>query len=163
MKTGKAEILGLVAGMAALVATPAQAACWNTDAVAAAKVREFETMLMVSALRCRNTGKDFLARYNQFVRAGRPVLTRANDTLRAQFSADYGAARGLNAYDGFVTKLANRYGGGAVGLDCRDLADFTEAAISASGSMEQMERLASRAAIQPDVGRRCPVSVAAAR
>lgn len=163
MRSGKSGLFCLAVGMAAMVAAPAQAACWSSDAVAAAKVREFETMLMVSALRCRNTGRDFLARYNQFVRQGRPLLTRANETLRAQFSADYGAARGLNAYDGFVTKLANRYGGGAAGLDCRDLADFTDAAVSASGSMERLERLADRADIQPDVGRRCPVNMAAAR
>lgn len=162
MKLGKTGFVGLAA-LAALLATPAQAACWSKDAIAAAKVREFETMLMVSALRCRTSGRDFLARYNQFVRQGRPVLVRANETLRAQFSAEYGTARGLNAYDGFVTSLANRYGAGTDGLSCADLSDITSAALAGSGSLANLERLADAADIRPKVGRPCPATFAAVR
>lgn len=162
MKLGKSGFVGLAA-MAALVATPAQANCWSKEAVAAAKIREFETMLMVSALRCRNTGKDFLAKYNHFVREGRPVLTQVNNVLRAQFALVHGASRGLNAYDGFVTSLANRYGAGIAELSCSDLSDITDAALSGSKSVAHLERLADAAAIQPRVGRQCPTTFAAAR
>lgn len=162
MNMRKSGYMGL-ALIAALLATPAQAGCWSKEAVAAAKIREFETMLMVSALRCRNTGRDFLARYNQFIREGRPVLTQVNDVLRQQFSADYGAARGLNAYDGFVTSLANRYGAGIAELNCGDLSDITSAALAGSRSAAALERLADSADIRPRVGRQCPASYAAAR
>ena len=44
----------MVAGaVLALVSTPVNAACWTQSEVAAAKVRDFDTMLMVSGLRCR--------------------------------------------------------------------------------------------------------------
>ena len=162
MELRKTGFAGL-AVIAALLATPVQAACWSKEAVAAAKIREFETMLMVSALRCRTSGRDFLARYNQFIREGRPVLTKVNDTLRQQFSADLGSARGLNAYDGFVTSLANRYGAGIAELDCGDLSDITSAALAGSRSAETLERLADSADIRPRVGRQCPASFAAAR
>ena len=162
MKLGKSGLVGLAA-IAALLTTPAQANCWSKEAVAAAKIREFETMLMVSALRCRNSGKDFLARYNQFVREGRPVLTRVNEVLRQQFTEDQGSARGLNAYDGFVTSLANRYGAGIAELNCSDLNDITGAAIAGSRNIFQLERLADAADIRPRVGKQCPATYAAAR
>lgn len=167
MKVGYSSFLGL-AVVAALLATPVQAACWSKEAVAAAKIREFETMLMVSALRCRNGGRDFLARYNQFVREGRPVLTKVNDTLRAQFTSEMGAGRGLNAYDGFVTSIANRYGAGVADLNCGDLSDITNAAVAGSRSAAQLEQLADAADIRPPVGRQCltalgPATLAAAR
>lgn len=162
MKLGKSGFVGLAA-IAALLATPAQANCWSKEAVAAAKIREFETMLMVSALRCRSSGKDFLARYNHFVREGRPLLTQVNTVLRAQFTADHGAARGLNAYDGFVTSLANRYGAGIAELNCGDLSDITNAAIAGSKSVAHLERLADAADIRPRVGRQCPATYASAR
>lgn len=162
MKLGKSGFMGL-AVVAALLATPAQANCWTKEAVAAAKIREFETMLMVSALRCRTSGRDFLARYNQFVREGRPILTQVNEALRTQFTADYGAGRGLNAYDGFVTSIANRYGAGIAELSCGDLSDITNAAIAGSRSVVQLERLADAADIHPRVGRQCPTTIAVAR
>lgn len=162
MKLGKKTLAGLAA-ISALLATPVQAACWSKESIAAAKVREFETMLMVSALRCRTGGSDFLAKYNQFIREGRPVLTKANETLRAQFSSEFGAARGLNAYDGFVTSLANRYGAGIAELKCSDLSDITSAALAGSHSMARLEQLADSADIQPRVGRQCPTTYAAAR
>jgi len=162
MKMRKTGFVGLAA-IAALLATPAQANCWSKEAIAAAKIREFETMLMVSALRCRTSGRDFLARYNQFVREGRPILAQVNDVLRQQFVSDFGPGRGLNAYDGFVTSIANRYGAGIAELDCGDLSDITSAALAGSHSVAQLERLAISADIQPRVGRQCPTSFAAAR
>lgn len=127
--------------LANLAATPSLAACWGTQALSAAKVREFETMLMVSALRCRSGQENFLARYNQFVREARPALARANITLRGQFVADHGARGGLLAYDAFVTSLANRYG--ATGPSCLEASKMVNAALAARGNIAQLERLAS--------------------
>lgn len=145
-----------------MVSAPAQAAgCWSATAVEAAKVRDLETMIMVSALRCRLGGTDFLGKYNQFIRSSRAALTEANDTLRAHFVA---AGSGLNGYDRYVTSLANRYGAGAEGLNCRDMASIADAALQEGKSLAALHRLAVRADVQPDLkGSRCPVSVARAR
>jgi hypothetical protein len=143
---------------------PAQAACWTSGELAAAKIRDLEMMLMVSALRCRATGHDFLGKYNQFVRNSRPALTDANERLRGHFVAEVGAQRGLNAYDSYVTSMANQYGAGADGLNCRDLASIAAAAVSGGTSFSSLHALAERADVRPRIsGRACPVSVAQAR
>jgi hypothetical protein len=144
----------------AIVAAPAHATCWKADQVAAAKVRDLETMLMVSALRCRGSG-NMLARYNKFVVKARPALTQVNDTLRTHFAESVGAGRALNAYDSYVTRIANRYGAGADGLSCNDLSSITDAAASERPSFEALAALADRAGVQPLLeGGRCTVSYA---
>jgi hypothetical protein len=133
----------------ALVAAPAQAGCWKADQVAAAKVRDLETMLMVSALRCRGNGGTMLARYNKFVVQSRTALTQVNNTLRVHFAESVGSARALNAYDSYVTRVANRYGAGADGLSCADLSSITDAAISERPSFAALAALAERAGVVP--------------
>ena len=144
----------------AIVAAPAQAACWKTDQVDAAKVRDFETMLMVSALRCRAHG-NMLARYNKFIVNARPALTQVHDMLRAHFAEAVGASRALNEYDGYVTRVANRYGAGADGLSCADLSSITDAAVAERPSFRALAELADRAGVQPLLeGGRCNRTVA---
>jgi hypothetical protein len=145
----------------ATVATTAQAKCWSASAVDAAKVRDLETMLMVSALRCRATGHDFLSGYNHFIRTSRGALTHANDALRAHFVA---AGSGLNGYDRYVTSLANRYGAGSEGLNCRDMASINDAAMREGHNFSGLLRLAERAEVEPVLaGGRCTITVARAR
>lgn len=145
---------------AMLLAMPlgsAQAACWNETAISAAKVRDMETMLMVSALRCRVKDPAILPAYNKFVRTSRAALTQVNETLRRQF-ADQG---GLNGYDRYVTSVANRYGAGTEGLSCEDMSSILAAAQSESGSLAGLSRLAAAANVQPILaGSRCDISVA---
>lgn len=148
---------------AVLVAVPvtsAQAACWGETAINAAMVRDMETMLMVSALRCRSADPNILPAYNAFVRSSRVALTQVNDTLRRQF-ADQG---GLNGYDRYVTSIANRYGAGAEGLSCDDMSSILSAAQSESGSLAGLTRLATAAHVEPVLtGSRCPLVVASRR
>jgi hypothetical protein len=144
----------------AIIAAPAHAGCWKADQVAAAKVRDLETMLMVSALRCRAQG-NMLARYNKFVVNARAALIQVNDTLRDHFSESVGAGHALNAYDGYVTRVANRYGAGADGLSCDDLSSITDAAVSERPSFEALAALAERAGVQPLLdGGQCAVTIA---
>lgn len=150
----------VAAAAIAIIAAPAEASCWKADHVAAAKVRDFETMLMVSALRCRGSGT-MLARYNKFVVQSRSALTEVNDRLREHFADSVGNTRALNAYDGYVTRVANRYGAGADGLSCADLSAITDAALSERPSFAALAALADRAGVQPllDAGL-CGVSIA---
>ena len=137
-----------------------QAACWNDAAVSAAKVRDLETMLMVSALRCKTADNAMLMQYNRFVRASRPALAAVNETLRAQFAS----AGGLNAYDRYVTAIANRYGAGAEGLSCNDMTSILSAAEAEGGSSAGLARLANDAGVEPRLdGGRCTKVIAAAR
>jgi hypothetical protein len=146
--------------LAALSVTSAHAACWSEVAVSAAKVRDFETMLMVSALRCRTADNAMLKQYNRFVTRSRPALAAVNETLRGHFARD----GGLNAYDRFVTAIANRYGAGAEGLVCDDMTSILSAAEAEDGSLAGLSRLAAAAGVEPRLsGERCRQTVAAAR
>lgn len=140
--------LGAVVIAGLNIASAAQAACWSPAAADAAKVREFETMLMVSALRCRNTGVNFLPDYNRFVKNSRASLTQVNNTLRSHFG---GAKAGLNRYDRYVTSIANKYGAGNDGMDCRDMREATRDAIDAKGSTVKLAALADRTGAQPEL------------
>ncbi len=146
--------------MAAMVVTTAQAACWTPKSVEAAEVRDLDTMLMVASLRCRISGRNFISDYNSFVRKSRPALTAANETLRTQFAS----SGGLNAYDRYVTSLANTHGGGSSTLDCRDMEKLLDQAEAQGGSVVALAKLARSVSGAPKLpGGRCPVSMAQAR
>ncbi|MFM9978069.1 MAG: hypothetical protein ACKVOP_08510 [Sphingomonadaceae bacterium] len=148
----------------AIVAAPAQAACWRADEVAAAKVRDFDTLLMVSSLRCRMQDPAMVARYNAFVTKNRVPLTQANVVLRTRFVALVGKAAALNAYDRYITKVANRYGAGADGLSCADFASLTDAALAEAPSFAALTALAERASTRPVMDdEACAVTLAARR
>lgn len=155
MKHGVAALV-----LAAVSVTSAQAACWDDAAVSAAKVRDLETMLMVSALRCRAEDNAMLKAYNRFVTQSRPALTAVNQTLRDHFAG----SGGLNAYDRYVTSIANRYGAGAEGLSCDDMSSILSAAQAEGGSLAGLTRLANAAGVAPKLtSERCTTATAMAR
>jgi len=153
---------------AALAATmplaPATAAtCWKQTAVEAAQIRDFEMMLMVSALRCRGTGNNFLASYNRLIREKREALTQVNDELREHFRDAAGPVGALGAYDNYVTGLANIYGAGADGLACRDFQSITDAANALPPTRSALLELADAAGVSPHLsGARCDMVMAIA-
>lgn len=154
MKTGLTRVAALLAAVA--LPSAAQAQCWSEASVTAAKIRDMETMLMVASLRCRAGNPEMLAAYNAFVVQSRAALTQVNDQLRAHFG-------GLSAYDSYVTSVANRYGGGAAGLTCLDMASILSAASAEGGSFAGLQRLAEAAQVEPwRTEDRCPVVLAAA-
>jgi hypothetical protein len=128
-------------------ATPTH--CWSGEAFDAARVRELESMLMVAALRCRTEGSNLLTQYNAFIGESRPALIKINDRLRQHFTRSVGPIKSLNAYDSFVTSLANRYGAGASGLNCGDMESILSAALAEKGSIEGLIRLARDADMTP--------------
>lgn len=155
--------IGISALMAAalLAASPANAACWTETAYQAAQIRDFETKMMVSMLRCRLVGNDFTESYNRFVRSKREVLQGASAELQAEFAKSVGKGRALNAYDDYMTKVANGYGGGADGLSCREASFMTDAAAKGETSRSELLALAEKSGSQPRVpGGRCGVTFA---
>ena len=118
-------------------------------------------MIMVSSLRCRLKGDNFISSYNHFIRSHRTTLTEANDRLRTHFAASVGAGQALNAYDRYVTGIANRYGGGAAGLGCEDVEDILQSAQKHGSSLDHLDRVAAQAGVEPQMqGGRCPRTMA---
>ncbi len=160
MRRGNKKVAALAALAGIIGSGTAQAACWSPKAAEAAEVRDLETMLMVASLRCRLSGRNFIADYNAFVRGSRPALVEANDRLRSH----YATSGGLNAYDRYVTSLANRHGGGSVGLDCKDMESLLDEARDSGGSVTQLAKLARTVEGGPHLpGGRCGEVIARAR
>ena len=144
----------------ALAGAPAQAACWTPREVAAAKVRDLDTMLMVSALRCRFENAALIDRYKAVVTRHRAALTQINLELRDHFVAESGQKEGLNRLDSYITRVANRYGAGADGLSCDMLTSIAAAAESEVSTPEALIALAERAGVVPELtDAACPAPV----
>lgn len=149
----KKAVWAAAAATLALVSVSSQAnaaSCWSARAVEAAQVRDFETGMMVATLRCQIKGTDLSGHYNRFIREKRAVLTSVNDELRAKFTGQ--GLRGnaaLNAYDRFVTSLANGYGSGLNMPSCADYQAMMSAAIEAPASRAALLNLAARAGSNP--------------
>jgi hypothetical protein len=157
---------GLIAAAAiCCAALPAQAAmgCWNDTHVAAAKVRDLQSRLMVASLRCGAMGVDVTPAYNRFVVANRATIQSANQVILAQFRAGHGAEAQTH-YDRFATALANAYGGDATDRTvCADTASVANEAAQAAGNTAELMAIADRFGFDSALpGGRCSVTFAAA-
>lgn len=132
-----------VAAFCGVFASQAQAACWNKDETSAANIRELQSMLMVTALRCQAAGHGLMGDYNAFVVANRATLGTMNDRLKAHFIHAMGPVAGEHAYDSFTTSMANGYGSAASdGALCAAAASLAREAALMAGSMEGLLLLA---------------------
>jgi hypothetical protein len=136
MKNHTRAALAAAAIATCLVSTAAPAAtCWSQADVSAAKVRELQTRLMVAALRCRATGVNILASYNNFVGSAKPAIVAANDRLKAHFGAS-GPVAGQRDYDRYTTSLANAYGAADTGPEsCAEAANLAAEASNAKADL----------------------------
>ena len=115
----------ILAATSLVAAAPAQAqSCWGTEAVNAAKLRNLDIMLMVTALRCRMGADNFQPDYYDFSAAHQAELNVANGVLRAQFTGG-GATAANRALDKMSTGIANSYGMGHPELGCHELRQIT--------------------------------------
>lgn len=159
---GRAAAAALMAALCFGQASAATSDCWSAQTIAAAKVRDLQTMLMVAGLRCRGTSNDVLAGYNRFVAANRGAIVAVNDQLKAHFRTAYGAAEGQRSYDRFTTALANAYGAGGEGsANCADMARLAAEAAAARGSGATLAAIAQARGLDPDLpSRRCSIRMA---
>lgn len=149
MKMGR--VLGALA-LCGVVSAPAHAgACWNSRTIEAAQIRQFDIMLMVSALRCQVKGVDFVSDYNSFVRSNRPVLVKMNEEILRHFNTAMGGKAALTAYDRLGTAMANQFGNGGVSDDCETLRSIAieASAINIAPSRERLLGAAQRVGMEP--------------
>jgi hypothetical protein len=154
------------AALALGAAMPAQATmgCWNETQLAAAKVRDLQSRLMVASLRCAAFGVDITPAYNRFVVANRDTIQGANRVLMAQFRAGYGSEAQTH-YDRFATALANAYGADATDRSvCAETALVAEEAAAANGAIDALVALEDRFGFAASSlpGGRCGVTFASA-
>lgn len=103
----------MLASIALATACQAEAAtCWDTPSIGAARVSEFETLLLVQTLRCKSVGIDMQGGFDRMLAAHRGTLEMAHRTLRAKFGESDVKRASAGPYDRFVTGVANSYGAG---------------------------------------------------
>lgn len=164
--SGQMKRRGLFASAALLlcVSAPAQAVmgCWNETEVAAAKVRDLQSRLMVATLRCQAMGVNVADAYNRFIAANRTTIQGANTVILAQFRAGHGG-QGQTHYDRFATALANIYGDDATDRTiCAETAALADEAAAAAGDMSRLVMIADRFGETPDLpGGQCALNFAA--
>jgi hypothetical protein len=156
---------GLCVAVAAagFIMEPARAAmgCWNTQHVAAAKVRDLQSRLMVATMRCRAMGIDVLPAYNEFVRTNRTTIQAANSIIKDRFNQGFGPG-GQVEYDRFTTALANAYGADATNSAvCNETAARAADAIAANGDVERLLRVVESMGPAPSLpGGQCRIDFA---
>jgi hypothetical protein len=117
------------------IATPASAGCWTQAEVAAAKVREMQTRLMVAARACTAGGVDILPSYNKFLATKKNALSLVDDRLRGHFSAA-DTDEGARAYARYNAALELAYGAAtASGDSCAEAAAIAREAASSRGDL----------------------------
>ncbi|KUR70161.1 hypothetical protein AQZ52_14960 [Novosphingobium fuchskuhlense] len=98
-----------------LFAAPAQAACIDSQTATAARIHQFETMMMVVSLRCSRIGYDMRGTYETMVVAHQAPFGQAATRLRHYLGGD-GIDPHSGGFDRYATILGNTYGGGATTL-----------------------------------------------
>jgi hypothetical protein len=111
--TRRASALAATLALAGtVIAAPVQAACIDQQTATAARIHQFETMMMVVSLRCGRIGYDMRSSYEGMVTAHQAPFGQAATRLRHFLGGnDFDPHSG--GFDRYATILGNSYGGGA--------------------------------------------------
>lgn len=99
----------------------AHAACIDAPVAQAARLNEFETLMMDVSLRCSLVGVVMQPHYDAMVSSHQVRFDAAVQRLQGFFATgSEPQARHGGLYDRYATMIANRYGGGSTSFDkCR--------------------------------------------
>lgn len=163
-KKGRAALVAAALMICVPTTAYAQSGCWNTTQVAAAKVRDLQSRLMVATLRCSAMGVNVAAAYNRFLAANRETIRGANAVLMGQFQTVHGRQAQVH-YDRFATALANIYGDDATSRTvCAETVVLAEEAAEAEGDIDLLIGIADRLGfIAALPGGQCTVTFAGGR
>jgi hypothetical protein len=99
---------------------PAQA-CWSGAGQDAVKITHLNTMLLVTALRCRGGADNFLPEYNRFVVNNSSLIGAQGKLIKSHLAQTQGVRGAESALDRMSIGFANSYGTGHRNMDCRQL------------------------------------------
>lgn len=152
-----------IAAVAMLLMPPPAMAdtCWNYDAVDAARLREFQILVMSVSLRCTALGMDFDPAYERFLVTHSHSLSDADKALLAHFGGS--AAEARSAYDHYSIHLANLYGVGKTDREsCATFSAIADDLAKPTASPDDLETAAIDMIRDPHLdGPRCAAGKAA--
>lgn len=158
---GRALRYLIAAALATVGAQTAQAACIERPVAAAARLHEFEMMMMDVSLRCARVGVSMQAEYNTMVAANQGQFDAAEGQLKQFFaSMTDPEQRHGTPFDRYTTMLANTYGAGNTSIEaCRQFAAVTAAVANASDGGETLNTVVMGLVQHPMLERAtCPVA-----
>ena len=107
--------------------------CWRAEEASAARIQALQSMLMVEALKCRDTLPAALEAYNGFVVAKRDTLRSAKYGVQAHFVKQLGAVGGQAAASDYDTQAGNRSSTPAITAErCATVASYARIAAGSS-------------------------------
>lgn len=160
MMTRIARPLALTLSALSLGVAPAAKAssCWTPAAVSAARIGEFDVMLMTTTLRCRALHEDIQSGYERFAKTHRTTLEQAYGRLKTHLGGDERKKGATSRYDRFLIGLANFYGGGeTTQATCARFAALAHALGEISDSVDALQSVIFAVVRDPRIdGPRCP-------
>lgn len=103
--------------------------CFDETAAQSAQIHQFQTMLMVGSLKCRNLDPSALRRYGDFVTSRNGDLAIHTDTVREAFAVRYGTAAGTRMFRLYETSLGNGFSQiDMTRASCQDLGTYARMA-----------------------------------
>ena len=121
MNRARRATMLLAASLALAGAETARAGCIEEPVANAARLHEFETLMMDVSLRCSLMGVAMRPEYEAMVSAHQARFDAAAQRLQGYFATGNGPdTRHGGLYDRYATMIANTYGAGNTSLDaCR--------------------------------------------
>jgi hypothetical protein len=166
MKTGWGRgVMALGAALALAWSGTAQAACIDEPVVGAARLHEFEMLMMDVSLHCTRMGVAMQAHYDTMISVHHVLFEQAVQRLQHFFAIGTGAEThhgGL--YDRYATLIANRYGGGNTSFDACRVFDGVAVEVAKAGDGGRMLGAVAQAMIAHPLleSATCPAIAAAA-
>lgn len=116
--------------------------CWKADEQRAAEVHNFQTMLMVGALKCRDRVPAALDGYNSFMNSKRDLIVANNYVLMGHFIREYGDSNGMGAFRDYETHVGNKHSGANNLARCEAIGAMSRMAAGASETdLRELARL----------------------
>lgn len=143
----------LAAALFALAATSASAnpahPCFYPEEQQSARIHDFQIMMMVGALKCRDAAPRSVGRYGAMLSDRDQEMAAHGDRLLSRMIDEWGYREGRRIFDTYETMLSNHYARQELTRQtCADLGAYAHMAHEATpAELETLSRLASRRSI----------------
>jgi hypothetical protein len=106
--------------------------CWYPDELSAARVQNFQTMLMIGTFKCRQKIPDALESYNLFMSNKRDFIVYNKNIVISHFIRQYGPSSGNIAYMNYETGVGNLHSMQNLIDRCETISAYSRLAANAS-------------------------------
>lgn len=148
----KKRVAALSAAILAMCASAANASnypCFHADEQRSARIHDFQILMMVGALKCRDVAPGSVGRYAAMLSQRDQELASHGDRLLGRMIEEQGYREGRRTFDAYETMLSNHYSDrNLTRATCEDLGAYARMALEANpAELETLATLASRRTI----------------